>query len=150
MRPSKIKNYMDVAIVIAERSHDTETHVGAVLINNKSGGIISTGFNGFLRGADDASLPNTRPLKYEVIIHAEANLLTNCCRHGISTEDCTLICTMSPCSRCMRLLISAGITKVIARELYKDFNDILAMPDVSVSVKKEEDGYFHITYTAGK
>jgi dCMP deaminase len=147
MRPSKIANYMEVAEVVAKRSHDAETKVGAVLINNKSGAIMATGYNGFVRGANDAVLPCHRPLKYELILHAEQNLIANCARHGISMEDCMLVCTLSPCKLCMRLLINCGITKVVVRELYKDFQEILAMPDVQVAVEKKDDGFHHITYS---
>ena len=147
MRPSKTSNYMEMAEVVAKRSHDAETKVGAVLVNNNSGAIIATGFNGFVRGANDNQLPNTRPLKYEFIMHAEQNLIANCARHGISMEDCMLVCTMSPCKLCMRLMINCGITKVMTRELYKDFQDILDMPDVKTSMEKRDDGFYEITYS---
>jgi dCMP deaminase len=140
---------MDIAKVVAARSHDAETHVGAVLVNNNSGAIIATGFNGFVRGANDKVLPDTRPLKYEFILHAEQNLIANCARHGISMENCTLICTMSPCKLCMRLMINCGITKVITHELYKDFQEILDMPDVKTNMLEREDGLYEITYSVG-
>jgi dCMP deaminase len=146
MRPSKNQNYMDIATVIAQRSHDAETKVGAVLVNNNSGAIIATGFNGFVRGADDAILPNTRPDKYEYIVHAEQNLICNSAKHGISMNNCSLICTLSPCKLCMRMLLNCGITKVIAKDLYKDFDEILQMQDIKVECKKEEDGFYHISY----
>jgi dCMP deaminase len=146
MRPSKNQNYMDIATVIAQRSHDAETKVGAVLVNNNSGAIIATGFNGFVRGADDAILPNTRPDKYEYIVHAEQNLICNSAKHGISMNNCSLICTLSPCKLCMRMLLNCGITKVIAKDLYKDFDEILKMQDIKVECKKEEDGFYHISY----
>lgn len=146
MRPSKLENYMDMANVVALRSHDAETQVGAILINNKSGAIIATGYNGFVRGANDKDLPNTRPDKYEYILHAEQNLIANCARHGISMEDCTLICTMSPCKTCMRMMFNCGITKVVVQELYRDFEDIKNMKDISVEVKINEHGLYEITY----
>jgi dCMP deaminase len=108
---------------------------------------MATGYNGFIRGANDSDLPNTRPLKYEFIIHAEQNLITNCSRHGIPMENCMLVCTMSPCKLCMRLMINSGITRVVARELYKDFNDILNMPDVKTNMVKRDDGFYEITYS---
>lgn len=147
MRPTKIQNYMDTAEVIAERSHDAETKVGAILVSNQSGAIMATGYNGFVRGANDACLPNTRPDKYEYILHAEQNLITNCARHGISMQDSTLVCTLSPCKVCMRLMFNSGITKVVAKTLYKDFGEILQMKDLKVTFQKEEDGFFHITYS---
>lgn len=141
---------MDIAATIAERSHDAETKVGAVLINNVSGAIVATGYNGFVRGANDTMLPNVRPLKYEFILHAEQNLIANSARHGISMDNCSLVCTLSPCKLCMRMLFNCGITKVIARELYKDFDDILKMQDIQVEVSKEADGFYHITYKVGE
>lgn len=149
MRVSKVQNYMDIATTIAQRSHDAETKVGAVLVNNSSGAIIATGFNGFVRGADDSILPNTRPDKYEYIVHAEQNLICNSAKHGISMNNCSLVCTLSPCKLCMRMLLNCGITKVIARDLYKDFNDILQMQDVKVTATQEADGFWHISYRVG-
>ncbi len=148
MRPTKLKNYMDSAQIASERSHDAETKVGAVLVNNESGAEIARGYNGFVRGADDAILPNTRPDKYEFILHAEENIITNCVRHGISMNNCMVVCTLSPCKHCMRLLVNCGITKVVCRDLYKDFQEILKMPDVKVTLaeNKDENGFYHITY----
>lgn len=108
---------------------------------------MATGFNGFVRGAPDGVLPTTRPEKYEYILHAEQNLIANCARHGISMENSTLVCTLSPCKLCMRLLVNCGITTVIAKSLYSDFNSILEMKDVKVSLKTREDGLYEITYS---
>jgi dCMP deaminase len=148
MRVSKNKNYMDIAETIAQRSHDEETKVGAVLVNNESGAIMSTGYNGFVKGANDEALPKKRPEKYEYMLHAEANLICNAARHGVSMNNSTLICTMSPCSQCMRLLINCGITKVIAKNLYRDFNDIVQMKDVNIALNQDDEGFWHITYTS--
>ena len=146
MRPTKNQNYMDIATTIAQRSHDAETKVGAVLVNNSSGAIVATGYNGFVRGADDTALPNTRPDKYEYILHAEQNLIANSARHGISMNDCSLVCTLSPCKACMRMLFNCGITKVLAKELYKDFSEVLQMKDLKVVATQEADGLWHLTY----
>lgn len=146
-RPSKIQNHMDLAEVIAQRSHDAETKVGALLIHPESGAILSTGYNGFVRGANDKGLPDRRPDKYEYILHAETNLIANAARHGIAMDKGVLVCTLSPCKHCMRVLINCGITKVVVKELYKDFNDILQMQDVKVSVDQKADGFYYITYS---
>lgn len=138
---------MEMAEVVAKRSHDAETKVGAVLVNDGSGAILATGFNGFVRGVNDEVLPNTRPEKYEYILHAEQNLIANCARHGISMAGCSLICTMSPCKLCMRLMVNCGITKVVTKELYRDFQEILDMPDIKTFMRvRELDGLFEITY----
>jgi dCMP deaminase len=150
VRPSKIANYMEIAETVAKRSHDSECQVGAVLVNNKSSSIVSTGYNGFVRGADDSVLPTTRPEKYEFMLHAETNLINNCARNGISMNDCTLICTMSPCKSCLRQLVNCGITKVIVRHLYKDYHDVLKMPDVRVNSEYDkENNVYEISYSVG-
>ncbi len=147
MRQSKVENYMEHACVAAKRSHDDETKVGAVLVNNESGAILATGFNGFVRNAPDAVLPTTRPDKYEYIVHAEQNLIANCARHGISMDNCTVYCTLSPCKVCMRLLYNCGITKVIVKELYKDFQEIREMKDIDVTISRSEnEPYITIKY----
>lgn len=150
MRPSKLQNYMEIAETVAKRSHDAETQVGALLVNNKSGAIIATGYNGFIKGANDAVLPTTRPDKYKYILHGEMNLLTNCARHGISMDNCFLVSTLSPCSLCMRLMINSGISKVIAKDLYKDFVEILNMLDVEITYSTTEEGFYEINYKIRK
>lgn len=150
MRPSRIRSFMDQAEAVAQRSHDAETKVGSVLIRAFNHSLVSTGFNGFIPGAPDDLLPNTRPDKYEYIIHSELNLIANCAKNGISTEGCYVVCTMSPCKSCVRLLVSSGIRKVVARELYRDFQEVMEMKDVKVEVEKDKEGFFHITYSVDK
>jgi dCMP deaminase len=146
MKISKNKRYMMRAEIAALGSHDAETQVGAILVKNSSGAVIADGCNGFVRGAPDDSLPNTRPDKYGYIVHAEANLLANCVKHGISGDDCMLICTMSPCVSCMRLLYQSGITKIIVKEKYRDYEQLKTMTDIKIVEKKTDEGYWELTY----
>lgn len=141
---NKIAVYMDVAEAVAQRSPDAETKVGAVLVNNNTGAIIATGYNGFIRGADDDALPKHRPEKYEYMIHAEQNLISNCAKHGISTDNCTLVCTMTPCKSCVRMLLNTGISKIISKNLYRDFSEILSMNDVSIDIDYDEENKFYV------
>lgn len=136
---------MEIAEIVAKRSHDAETKVGSVLVNNNNEAIIATGFNGFVRGTKDKNLPNTRPDKYKYIVHSECNLIANCARLGISMENCTLICTLTPCSSCTRLLYQCGITRVIAKEKYKDFDDLMLMDDIDIDISSI-DGFYCLTY----
>lgn len=143
---SKLSLYMERAEVAAKGSHDAETKVGAVLVKNSSGAVIADGFNGFVRGAPDAVLPNTRPDKYKYIVHAEANLIANCVRHGISTDDCTLVCTMSPCVTCMRLLYQSGITRIVVKDKYRDFDQLVLMEDIEIIEARTPEGFWELTY----
>ncbi len=104
IRCTKILSYLRRAEVAAENSPDAETKVGAVLISYKTGSVISEGYNGFVRGADDDTIPKTRPDKYEYVIHSEANLICNAARNGVRTDDCFVVQTHSPCVQCARLL----------------------------------------------
>lgn len=137
---------MEVAETISKKSVDASTKVGAILINVKTGAILASGYNGFVRHAPDDTLPNSGPDKYPYMIHAEQNLICNCARHGISMNDCIVVCTMSPCVRCMRFLWQCGIKRIVCRDLYKDFREILMMQDLNVikTTKKIDDDTFYI------
>ena len=147
MRPTKWQNYMDIAEKIAERSHDAETKVGALLVKNNTFAIVATGFNGFVSGAPDDVLPNTRPDKYTFFLHSEENVMANCCKHGVSTDNCTLVCTLTPCTRCTRLMYQSGITNIIAKARYKDFGDIMSMRDIKVEEETTPEGFVRLTYS---
>lgn len=145
-RPSKLETAMEIAETVAKRSHDAETQVGAILVKKDSGAIIATGCNGFVRGAPDDKLPNTRPDKYKFILHAEQNLICNCVRHGISMEDTFVVCLYTPCVVCMRLLWNSGVKNIIAKNKYRDFDDILKMEDLKVIEETTEEGFIKLTY----
>ena len=131
MNLKKILNYHKQSAVIAELSPDTETQVGAVLVNSKTGAVLSSGFNGFVRKAPDQNLPKTRPDKYQYMVHAEANLIYNCARHGISTDECFVYCTLSPCANCCRAIYQCGITTVVFKDKYRDFDTQAKMLDLT-------------------
>jgi len=135
---SKIHQYFQKAQLTAQASHDAETKVGAVLINKRTGSVVAEGFNGFVRGANDLQLPKTRPDKYQYMIHAEQNLLTNIIHNNMNVDvrECVLVCTLSPCSLCMRLLFQAGIKEILFRDYYTDFDKHVKMGDLFVDIKK--------------
>lgn len=137
---------MEQAEVVAKRSHDAETIVGSILVSNKSGAVLATGFNGFVRGTNDKLLPRTRPDKHKFMVHSEENLVANCAKHGISMDDCTLICTHSPCIKCMRLIFQCGITRVIIKNKYRDFESLKLMEDIHIEESQTPEGYFELTY----
>jgi dCMP deaminase len=145
----KLNYYHTRALATASASPDTSTKVGALLIHSESGAVICEGYNGFIRGADDESLPMTRPEKYDYIIHAETNLLCNAVRHGISTNNCALYCTISPCIKCMRMLYQAGIKEVYVRGFYSDFEKCSNMMDLTLDVTPIGD-FSKITVTPRK
>jgi len=100
--------FMEIANILSKRSHDSQTQHGCVLV--KDGRILSTGYNGFIAGANDAVLPNTRPDKYPHVIHSEANAIINAAKQGVSIQGSTLYITGPPCLECTKMLLQAGIT----------------------------------------
>lgn len=66
--------------------------------------------------------------------HAEANALASAARQGISTEDCTLYVTLAPCETCARLLIAAGIRRVVYHKPYRDTRGVKLLLGSGVSV----------------
>lgn len=130
----KLSNYMEQAEVIAKNSPDKQTKVGALLVHNETGAVLSSGYNGFIRKATHENLPNTRPDKYPYMIHAEQNLIFNSARHGISMDNCIVISTMSPCIQCLRFLYQCGITTIYCKELYSDFENNCNMKDIKISL----------------
>lgn len=131
---------MKQAEVIAENSPDSQRKVGAVLVKIDGGEVVAQGYNGYVRGTKTA-LPTTRPEKYQYIIHAEKNLILNCARNGVSTKGCYLICTLSPCSVCMRESFQAGISTIYFKDKYKDFENQLSMKDLHIELTKIKDYY---------
>ena len=145
----KLNKYHRHALAAAADSHDPDTKVGAVLINRKTGSVIADGYNGFISGAPDKCLPVSRPEKYEYIVHAEVNLLCNAVKNGISTQDCILYCTLSPCIKCTRMLYQAGITEIYTKSLYKDFGQNQEMLDLCIEVSPYEDFFKLDLYPRG-
>jgi dCMP deaminase len=141
LKTSKLRYLLKKATVTAELSHDDSRKVGALLIAPNSGATLSEGFNGYVRGAPDDKLPKTRPEKYQYIMHAEANLITNAARHGVKTEGAILIVTLSPCTHCLRLCWQAGIDTIYfpKSEIYNDFYNSINMGDLNVIVAEVDE-----------
>ena len=152
MKKEKLEIYMKMAHTIKKLSPDAETQVGSLMLS-EDGRIIATSFNGFVRGADDSKLPKTRDAgKHDYVIHAERNMLYNCCHEGIKTKDTTVICTLSPCLACLRAMKTSGVTAVIFDELYNKFPDTdfyTKLGDMGVDIS-EIGEYTHLELYDGK
>lgn len=135
MKLHKLDNYYKQALAVAELSPDQETKVGALIINESTGAVLGSGYNGFVRKANDAKLPKIRPDKYPYMVHAEANAIYNSARHGIQTEGCFVFCTLSPCINCCRALYQSGIVTVFFKDKYKDFSTQNHMLDLKLNLQ---------------
>ena len=92
---------------VAAKSKDPSSKVGAIIVN-KNHEIVSTGFNGFVSKCDETCMTYERPMKYNLIIHAEMNALIFAKR---DLYNCTVYSTHGPCENCLKHLLQAGIVK---------------------------------------
>lgn len=111
-RPSWSDYFMGMAKAAAARSEDESTRVGCVVVGPQ-GEIRSTGYNGFPRKVMRLWSRKQRPEKYKWTCHAEENAVTQAARSGTSLADCTAYTTCYPCATCTRMMIQAGIKRVV-------------------------------------
>ena len=113
--------YMRMARIWAENSYCLRRKVGALLVKDKM--IISDGYNGTPSGFENVcedENDHTKPY----VLHAEANAITKVARSNNSSEGATLYVTSSPCIECAKLIIQAGIRRVVFSEYYRDTDGI--------------------------
>lgn len=141
LKDNKIMAYIRRAEVVAGLSPDAETKVGSILVSRRTLSVISEGYNGFARGANDDKIPKTRPEKYKYVIHAEENLIYNAARNGVCTDECFVVQTHSPCVNCARRLWQSGIDTVYFKTYYPGTDEIKALGDLKI-VETKGDGWF--------
>ena len=114
--------YMSMAYLIAMKSKDARTHLGAVIVGPDNE-VRSTGLNGFPRGIND-NLPERQesPEKYFWFAHAERNAIYNAAHMGLSTRDCKMYTNGVPCADCCIAIIQSGIREVIVDMDWNDNN----------------------------
>ena len=110
------QRYLKMAAIWAQNSYCARRKVGALLVKNKM--IISDGYNGTPSGFENICEDengNTKPY----VLHAEANAITKVAKSGNSSEGATLYVTSSPCLECAKLIIQAGIRRVVFTDNYR-------------------------------
>lgn len=138
---------MDAAHAYAKLSYAKRLKVGAVLV--KDDRIISVGYNGTPSGRDNdceyVEIANagkfgqvstkTLVTKPE-LVHAEMNVIAFAAKNGMSTKDCTMVITHSPCFECSKLIVQAGITNVLYETEYRILDGIKFLQECNVKVRK--------------
>lgn len=130
------KYFMTMAYLVAAKSKDPSTKVGAVIVGPDNE-IRSTGYNGLPRGLSDTEERYTKPLKYNLVNHAEENAILHCSRVGISSKGCTIYVPWIPCSLCAKSIIQAGIVKVIVHKQWPGNNCQNSNWAESIAITKE-------------
>lgn len=125
------KNYLEMAAVWAKNSYCKRRQVGALIVKDKM--IISDGFNGTPEGFENECEDETGLTK-SYVLHAEANAITKVAKSGNNSLGATLYVTTSPCIECSKLIIQAGIKRVVYLDKYHNTSglDLLLRANIEV------------------
>ena len=123
-------SYLEMAQIWAQNSYCKRRKVGALLVKDRM--IISDGYNGTPSGFENICEEDGVTKPY--VLHAEANAITKVAKSGNSSEGATLYVTASPCLECSKLIIQAGIKRVVYRDEYRltDGIDLLRRAGIEV------------------
>lgn len=130
--------YLRMARIWAENSYCQRRKVGALVVKEKM--IISDGYNGTPSGFENVCEDATDTTK-PYVLHAEANAITKLARSSNNSDGATLYVTAAPCIECSKLIIQAGIKRVIYAEQYRlnDGIDLLRRANIEVIYLNPDD-----------
>jgi dCMP deaminase len=127
-RPSWDEYFMDITKVVASRSTCLRRQVGAVVVKGKR--LLTSGYNGAPQGlphcVEVGCLREARGIpsgeRHELCrgTHAEQNAIVQAALYGVAIDGATLYCTHQPCSGCTKMIINAGIERIIYEQAYPD------------------------------
>ena len=125
------KAYLEMAAVWARNSYCKRRQVGALIGKDRM--IISDGYNGTPSGFENVCEDENGVTK-PYVLHAEANAITKVAKSGNSSEGATLYVTASPCVECAKLIIQAGIRRVVYTDAYRltDGVDLLRRAGIEI------------------
>ena len=123
--------YIRMARIWAENSYCKRRQVGALVVKNKA--IISDGYNGTPSGFENVFEDGSN-VTYPYVLHAEANAITKLARSNNSSDGATLYVTASPCIECAKLIIQAGIKRVVYSEKYRLEDGLQLMREAGIQL----------------
>lgn len=145
-RPSWNEYFGQITDLVASRSTCKRRKVGAILVLDKH--ILATGYNGAPHGfphcedvgclREELGIPSGQRQEMCRAIHAEQNAIIQASRHGVSVVGSTLYCTTKPCVICTKMLINAGVIRILYREGYPDELSDEMLAQAGVELQKLE------------
>jgi dCMP deaminase len=129
------QRYLKMAMIWSQNSYCKRRQVGALIVKDKM--IISDGYNGTPSGFENICEDENNQTK-PYVLHAEANAITKVAKSGNSSEGSTLYVTSSPCLECSKLIIQAGIKRVVFTESYRLEDGINLLKRAEIEVKQVE------------
>lgn len=125
------RRYLRMAAIWSENSYCERRKVGALLVKDKM--IISDGYNGTPSGFPNVC-ESSEGFTLPYVLHAEANAITKVARSNNSSEGSTLYVSTSPCMECSKLIIQAGIKRVVFSDLYRITDGLDLLKEAGVEV----------------
>ena len=125
------KRYLHMANIWAENSYCIRRKVGALIVKDKM--IISDGYNGTPSGFDN-NCEDENNITFPHVLHAEANAITKVAKSNNSSLGATLYVTTSPCVECSKLIIQAGISRVVFSEKYRKVAGLELLKEAKVEI----------------
>ena len=125
--------YLEMAAIWAKNSYCKRRQVGALIVKDKM--IISDGYNGTPSGFENVCEDETGATK-PYVLHAEANAISKVAKSGNSSEGSTLYVTASPCIECSKLIIQAGIKRIVYRDEYRLTDGVDLLRRAGIEVEK--------------
>ena len=129
-------SYLQTARVWASNSYCKRRQVGALIVKDKM--IISDGYNGTPSGFENICEDENNHTK-AYVLHAEANAITKVAKSGNSSDGATLYVTAAPCIECAKLIIQAGIKRVVYSDEYRLEEGINLLRRAGIEVEKVEE-----------
>ena len=143
-RPDWDEYFLDIAKLVSRRSSCRRRSVGAVLVREKR--ILATGYNGAPTGLrhcldlgclrEQNNVPSGERHELCRGLHAEQNSIIQAALHGVSVKEATLYCTNHPCVICAKMIINAGIVRIVIRDGYSDKLASQMLKEADITVKQ--------------
>ena len=130
------KAYLEMAAVWARNSYCKRRQVGALIVKDMM--IIADGYNGTPSGFENVCEDESGVTK-PYVLHAEANAITKVAKSGNSSEGATLYVTASPCVECAKLIIQAGIRRVVYKDSYRLTDGIELLDRAGIEVEQVDE-----------
>jgi dCMP deaminase len=134
MRPGWDEYFMEVARTVATRATCPRASVGAVVVRDHR--ILTTGYNGAPRHVAHCTEVGCLMQNGHCVrtTHAEANAIVQGALHGVGLAGATIYCTHQPCLSCSKLLISAGILRIVYEQAYPDEQSLGLLAEAGVAL----------------
>lgn len=146
-RPSWDEYFLNIADLVATRSTCLRRNVGAVAVKSKQ--ILATGYNGAPSGITHCNETGCIRMQMNVpsgerhelcrALHAEQNAFLQAARHGVNLDGATLYITTQPCSICAKMIINAGIKKVVYSGGYPDDFALGFLEEAGIEMSKADN-----------